>query len=57
MKRKSRDWDLTLELPCHADFPTVNGRRTPKAHIAFRRILKIYNVYNNAVDCKWHYDL
>jgi hypothetical protein len=23
MKRKSRDWDLTLELSCHAGCPTV----------------------------------
>ena len=26
MKRKSRDWDLTLELSCHAGCPT--GRVT-----------------------------
>jgi hypothetical protein len=23
MKRKSRDWDLTLELSCHAGCPTA----------------------------------
>jgi hypothetical protein len=25
MKRKSRDWDLTLELSCHAGCPTDLG--------------------------------
>jgi hypothetical protein len=25
MKRKSRDWDLTLELSCHAGCPTGTG--------------------------------
>jgi hypothetical protein len=25
MKRKSRDWDLTLELSCHAGCPTEIG--------------------------------
>ena len=30
MKRKSRDWDLTLELSCHAGCPTAStvGKQT-----------------------------
>ena len=30
MKRKSRDWDLTLELSCHAGCPTVDTVYTSK---------------------------
>jgi hypothetical protein len=37
MKRESRDWDLTLELSCHAGCPTVNYTTVTSNDLDFRR--------------------
>ena len=42
MKRKSRDWDFTLELSCHAGCPTGNV-----FDISLEVVLKIILIYSN----------
>jgi hypothetical protein len=46
MKSKSRDWDLTLELSCHAGFPTVLGTCSDRVVFSvFRFIDSFYRIY------------
>jgi hypothetical protein len=47
MKRKSRDWDLTLELSCHAGCPTA------LAYYLVVKVVVFNTTFNNISVISW----
>jgi hypothetical protein len=49
MKQKSRDWDLTLELSCHAGCPTVLAFTDWYMHVnkKWPSVLNPYNMFTS----------